>query len=124
MDNFIARGRFIPGVNRVEIDRIGAWVAGSPIYASGVLYRPRGRRDWGVALRGGISGMLTARQVIAFWPDGLSDDARGWLDGHILAGRLGHALFSVRLAPGGRRRGRGPGGPPGCVRPANRERHR
>ena len=100
MDNFIARGRFIPGVNRVEIDRIGAWVAGSPIYASGVLYRPRGRRDWGVALRGGISGMLTARQVIGFWPDGLSDDARGWLDGHILAGRLGHALFSVRLAPG------------------------
>ena len=100
MDSFIARIRFIPQAGRVEVDRIGAVVAGSPIYVSGVLFRPRGRRDWGLDLRGGISGMLTARQVIAFWPDGLSDDARQWLDGHVAMGRMGHALFAAHLAPG------------------------
>ncbi len=100
MQDLTLRGRYVARTGRIDIDKAGFLVSGVPVSVQGVLRRPRDRRSWGVDLRGGIGGMLSAREVLALWPDGLSDDARDWMDGHIQAGRLGRARFFVRLAPG------------------------
>jgi hypothetical protein len=94
------RASYAPRTGRAELTELVARVAGAPVSARGSLQRPPPGRSWGVRLKGRVDGFLDARQVTALWPDGLNDDARAWLDGHVRAGRLGQAVFAVDLPPG------------------------
>ena len=100
IEAFSLRAAYTPRTGRLELGQVSARVAGAPLNASGVFQRPRPGQSWGVKLRGRIDGFVEPRQVTALWPDGLNDDARAWLDGHVRAGRLGQAAFSVDLPPG------------------------
>lgn len=101
VDSLILRGRYIPAARRVEIDTARLALPGGALAASGVLTRPRADRSWGVALKGRFDGAISPAQLVAFWPDGLDDGTRSWIQGHVLGGSVGGATYAVRIPEGG-----------------------
>lgn len=54
----------------------------------------------GVRLKATGEGVITPAQIVAFWPVGLSPDAREWVRRHIPTGAASRAVFSVDWPPG------------------------
>ncbi|MBU6320776.1 MAG: hypothetical protein KGS00_14140 [Alphaproteobacteria bacterium] len=54
----------------------------------------------GVRLKATGEGVITPAQIVAFWPVGLSGDAREWVRRHIPSGSASRAVFSVDWPPG------------------------
>ena len=98
--DFALRARYVPANGKIEIDGVRALAGGAPLTLTGTLQRPRDQRSWGASLDGRIAGMMTPQTVVALWPNELGGDTRGWVRDHIKAGRLGQAVFRLRLAPG------------------------
>ncbi len=100
VDAFALRGRYIAQTGQMVIDNLNATLAGAPLTVAGELVRPRDQRSWGITLRGRLDGMVTPQQLEAFWPDEVESEVRDWAHDHLPSGRLGQAVFTVRMAPG------------------------
>ena len=98
---FTLRARYMPKLGRIELNRLDLQLDGSPFLAHAVLQRPRSARPWGLDLDATIPGMLSPKTVVALWPKEQSPDARDWIRDHVGVGRMGQAVFRIRLPIGG-----------------------
>ena len=99
--SFALRARYTPKTGRVELNNLGLQLDGSDFLIRAVLQRPRGQHPWGLTLDATIPGMLSPKTIVALWPKEQSPDARDWVRDHIGAGRLGQAVFRIRIPTGG-----------------------
>ena len=98
---FTLRARYIPKIGRIEVNQLELQLDGSPFLVRAVMQRPRVARPWGLNLDATIPGMLSPKTVVALWPKEQSPDARDWIRDHVPAGRLGQAVFRIRVPAGG-----------------------
>ena len=101
LKSFVLQARYTPRIGRVELNRLDLQLDGSPFLIRAVLRRPKGPRKWGLDLDATIPGMLSPKTVVALWPKEQSPDARDWVRDHVGAGRLGRAVFRIRIPTGG-----------------------
>ena len=101
LKRFALRARYTPKLGRIDVDRMDVQLDGSPFLLRAVLQHPRDARGWGVNLDATIPGMLSPKTVVALWPKEQSPDARDWIRDHVAVGRMGQAVFRIRVPTGG-----------------------
>ena len=99
--HFTLRARYLPKAGRIELNRMDLQLDGSPLLVRAVLQRPRRLGAWGLNLDATIPGMLSPNTVVGLWPKEQSPDARDWIRDHVAVGRMGQAVFRIRLPSGG-----------------------
>ena len=98
--DFALQAGYVPAKGRLEIPLLRFTVGDAPTSFTAAFQRARRNGSLGIELDGRINGMLTPQQVVALWPGQLSADVRNWVRDHVKSGRLGRAVFRVRLPPG------------------------
>ena len=99
--SFALEAGYTPKLGRVELKRMDLQLDGSPFLIRAVLQRPKGPHKWGLDLDATIPGLLSPKTVVALWPEEQSPDARDWVRDHVAGGRLGRAIFRIRIPAGG-----------------------
>ena len=92
---------YTPKAGRLELGRLALELDGSPFLIRAVMQRPKRPGKWGLDLDATIPGLLSPKTVVALWPKEQSPDARDWIRDHVPLGRLGHAVFRIRVPTGG-----------------------
>ena len=103
--SFALRARYTPTQGRIDLNRLDLQLDGSPLLIRATLQEPRRVGPLGVSLDATVPGLLSPKTVVALWPKEQSSDARDWIRDHVVAGRLGRAVFRLRLPTGGMPRG-------------------
>ncbi len=99
--SFALQARYTPKIGRLELNRLDVQLDGSPFLIRAALQRPRRPGKWGLDLDATIPGMLSPKTVVALWPKEQSPDARDWVRDHVGVGRMGRAVFRIRVPTGG-----------------------
>ncbi len=100
------RASYTPKLGRLDLSRLDLQLDGSPFLIRAIAQQPKGLGPWGLTLDATIPGLLAPRTIVALWPREQSPDARDWIRDHVGAGRIGRAVFRIRLPKGGLPAGR------------------
>ncbi len=99
-DALAAKGMLTPSRDTITFDHIHARAVGLDAELSGsATLQDAGddRRLPALQLQGAATGAVEARELLAFWPQRLSPEARSWVESSLLAGRLSDVRLMLDL---------------------------
>ncbi len=103
LSNVEAVGAIVTAERSIRLERLQARIADAALDASGRLYWAEAGADgqvWpGIELRGSVEGALDARTGINFWPVGLGEGARSYLQRTLLGGRVSDVTATLDIRP-------------------------
>lgn len=93
-----ARGSYVPGARDIVLDQ--AEIAGGPltVQGSGTITLVSGKAP-AVEMKGQMS-TIGVRDLLRYWPKGVGEGARSWIDKNMAAGTMGPVAFETHFPAG------------------------